>query len=79
MASILDFSITLCLMMNNNVCFGLHVKKDTKWAISNHNLNKSFNLHFVSCSYKGEFHRHFEFVHLNLLFSNVYFWSVKLL
>ena len=35
--------------------------------------NLHFDCHFVSCSYKDEFRRHFEFFHINLLVSNFYF------
>ena len=38
-------------------------------------FNLHLDSHFVSCSYKGEFRRHFGFFHLNLLVSNFYFWS----
>ena len=41
-------------------------------------FNLHFDSHFVSCSYKGEFRRHFGFLHLNLLVSNFYFWSAML-
>ena len=37
-----------------------------------------FDSHFVSCSYEGEFRRHFGFFHLNLLVSDFYFWSAVL-
>ena len=41
-------------------------------------FNLHFDSHFVSCSYKGEFRRHFGFFHLNLLVSNFYFCSAML-
>ena len=42
------------------------------------NLFLISDIHFVPCSYKGEFRRHFGFFHLNLLVSNFYFWSAML-
>ena len=41
-------------------------------------FNLHFDSHFVSCSYKGEFRRHFGFFHLNLLVSYFYVWSAML-
>ena len=41
-------------------------------------FNLHFDSHFVSCSYEGEFRRHFDFFRLNLLVSNFYFWSTML-
>ena len=37
-----------------------------------------FDSHFVSCSYEGEFCRHFGFFHLNFLVGNFYFWLTML-
>ena len=46
-------------------------------------IKQRFNLHFdsnfVSCSNEGEFHGHIRFFHLNLLVSNVFILSTKLL
>ena len=42
-------------------------------------FNLHFDSHFVLCSYKGECRGHYGFFHLNLLLSNVYFWSTKIL
>ena len=39
-------------------------------------VNLNFDSHYVS--HKGGFRGHFEFLHLNLFASNVYFWSTKL-
>ena len=41
-------------------------------------FNLHFDSHFVSCSYGGDFRRHFDFFHLNLLVSSFYFWSTML-
>ena len=58
-------------------------KKPISLAISSHKYKQMFNLHFdslfVVCSYEGEYRGHFDFFHLNLLVSNVYFWSTTLL
>ena len=36
-------------------------------------FNLHFDIHFVSCSYDGEFRGQFGFFHLNLLVSNILF------
>ena len=86
MASILDFTINYRsddeTINTRNVFFAPPPPQKKIELFRAKNKLKVFNLHFdsrfVSCSYKGEFRRHFGFFHLNLLVSNFYFWSAML-